>query len=112
MHGIGISEDILKIIKKRAREEKLDRIRKVKVKIGEMYMVSKEEILQTFEMVSKGSVADGAQIEVDIIPLTVKCGECENVLKGKEFSLSCPGCGGTDLGILSGEDLIVEALEP
>ena len=111
MHEIGIAEDILKIIKKRAKEEGLVQVKRAQVKIGEMYMVGKEELASTFDMVSKGTIAEGARIEVDIIPLAIKCSECEGIVKGKEFSLSCPTCGSMNLGVLSGEELIVEGIE-
>ena len=111
MHGIGISEDILKIVKRRAKEKGLSQVKKLKIRIGEMYMVGEEEILKTFDMVSKGTIAEGASIKVDIVPLAIKCSECEKIVQGKQFSLSCPNCGSMNLGVLSGEELIVEGIE-
>ncbi len=112
MHGIGISEDILKIIKRRAQQQGLSQVKKVKVKLGEIYMVGEEELIETFKTVSKGTIAEGARVEVDLVPIAIKCSDCEKVVRGKEFSLSCPDCGGMSLGVLSGEELIVEGIEP
>ena len=111
MHGIGISEDILKIVKKRAKEEGLTKVSKLKIKIGEMYMVGEEEILKTFDMVSKGTIAEGASLKVDVVPIAIKCSECDKIIKGNQFSLSCPNCNSMNLDVLSGEELIVEGIE-
>ncbi len=106
MHEIGIAQDILAKAVDAASKKGLIKISNISLKIGESYLVSDDEIKEAFRTVSKGSLAERAELNVKIIPLKAKCSNC-----GKDFTaaaLSCPGCGGRQIEITQGQEMLVE----
>jgi len=63
MHEMSLCESILRIIERQAEKEKFKRVLKVRVLIGEHSGASEESMVFCFPFVTKGTVADGAELE-------------------------------------------------
>ncbi len=48
---------------------------------------------------------------IEEIPARGRCQACARVSTMTQFPLQCASCGGLDLEILAGEELLVESLE-
>ena len=108
-HEIGIAEDLLKRILEEAQKKRIEKVCKAKVKIGEFYLAHPDQLKYSFEMVSKGTLAEGAKLKVKTTPLKARCSSCL-----KDFdspALSCPSCGSKSIEITSGQELLVENIE-
>jgi hydrogenase nickel incorporation protein HypA/HybF len=76
--------------------------------------VYKRQIQMYFDHLSRGTVAEGAELRVHRTSLTFRCGLC-----GEEFeatrddldSASCPRCGTRDIAVASGAGYMVESME-
>lgn len=66
---------------------------------------------QAFEMVAIGTVAEGASLELVILPVIGTCRSCAGTVSGEETALSCPHCGNGDLDHAGGDELILESIE-
>jgi hydrogenase nickel incorporation protein HypA/HybF len=67
---------------------------RIRVKIGEFHLVNPDQIRHSFEAVSRGTPAEGAELVVEISPL----------------KFSDVG-GGRETRIVSGQELLVEEIE-
>lgn len=110
MHEFGIAEDILKKVTP-YRLPVMGKIQKIRVKVGETLAVTAEELLEAFGMISVGTPAENAKLEVEIMPLKMKCSSC-----GIEFNphiprLDCATCGSTNIAVISGKELEVVGIE-
>ncbi|GGZ03817.1 hypothetical protein GCM10010365_23400 [Streptomyces poonensis] len=65
MHEVGLCEEILRAVERRARGR---RVTGVTVRIGSLHAVVEGALTQSFELVARGSVADGAGIELVTVP--------------------------------------------
>ncbi|HXA57979.1 MAG TPA: hydrogenase/urease maturation nickel metallochaperone HypA [Streptosporangiaceae bacterium] len=65
MHEIGFCEALLDAVEKRAAGRPVTH---VKVRIGTWHRVAEPALVVGFELVSAGSVADGAAIELVTVP--------------------------------------------
>ncbi len=81
------------------------------MKVGHLRQVVPSSLVFGFELLAEGTPVEGAELEIEQVPTEGRCRRCglESRLGG--FPLLCPGCGGFDLEILKGEELIVESLE-
>ncbi len=111
MHELGIAEDILKRILEVAKERNAEKVSKAKIKLGEIHMAGSEEIEFAFDVISRGTIADGAKLIIEIIPLRARCGRCGRDFTEKMVRLDCPACGGTNLEVISGKELDVTQIE-
>ena len=110
MHEHGLMDDVFKVVKKTADSNNLKVIKTVKLKIGKLQQLIPENLEAAFYHICEHAGISGAKLEVDVIPIKAKCRKC-----GKEFVIDdiagiCPECGGTNLEIIEGRDVIVEKI--
>lgn len=60
---------------------------------------------------AQGTSVEGAELEMEEVPVTGSCRGCGVESRLKEFPLQCRACGSDDLRVLEGEELFVESLE-
>ena len=108
MHELSIAESVVGIASRQADGR---RVTKVQMKVGHLRQVVPSSLAFGFGLLAEGTPVEGAELEIEQIPAEGMCRACgmQNRLDG--FPLLCPGCGGFDLEILKGEELIVDSLE-
>ena len=108
LHELSIAESVVSIASRQADGR---RVTKVQMKVGHLRQVVPSALAFSFELVAEGTSVEGAELEIDQVPAEGMCRGCgvESRLDG--FPLQCQGCGGFDLEILKGEELMVESLE-
>jgi hydrogenase nickel incorporation protein HypA/HybF len=89
------------------------RLRRVKVRVGTMHRIVPDAMDQAFELVSMGTEADGAALELVLVPITIACQApgCGRRSETDEPLGTCPACGGTELELEGGDELLLESIE-
>jgi hydrogenase nickel incorporation protein HypA/HybF len=108
LHELSIAESIVQIASRHANGR---RVTKVKVEIGHLRQVVPSALAFSFELVAEGTPVERAELEMEEIPAIGRCRECGVESQLRNFPLQCGGCGGFDLEILRGEELLVQSLE-
>jgi hydrogenase nickel incorporation protein HypA/HybF len=109
MHELPITEGILKIATEAADGRPITTIHLV---VGELSSIVDDSVQFYFDMLSKGTVAEGAVLDFQRRTATVICLDC-----GRSFEVraplpdACPHCGGTRLKVTGGRELRVESIE-
>ena len=108
MHELSIAEAIAGVVERHAAGR---RVTRVEVKVGHLRQVVPSALEFAFELVTKDTPAEGAELVLEEIPAAGRCRTCgaESVLA--EFPFSCASCGGFDLELFQGEELLVDSLE-
>lgn len=108
MHELSIAESVVRIASRQADGR---RVMKVYMKVGHLRQVVPSALSFSFELVAEGTPVEGAGLDIEEIPASGRCRVCEQESWFDGFPLQCRSCGGFDLEILSGEELLVESLE-
>lgn len=108
MHELSIAGSVVEIASRQANGR---RVTKVRMKVGHLRQVVPSALAFSFELVTEGTPVEGAELEMEEIPATGRCRACAEESRFDGFPLQCASCGGFDLEILSGEELLVESLE-
>lgn len=112
MHELSIIQGLIEHVKEAVgKEGTCCRVCKVRIEIGEMSGVVKESLEFAFEVCSAGTVLDGAEFVVDVIPVKLRCRNCEKEFMVSDCCFFCPECGGSDIEKLSGFELRVSDIE-
>ncbi len=111
MHELGIITNIFTIIEQVAADHHLSHIDKVKLKIGKLQQIVPDIFAFAFETVAKGTKAEGAVLDVDYVPVKMKCTGCSHEFRVEDHIYVCPTCGQTRLTMLEGMEIILESLE-
>jgi len=111
MHELGVTQEIFNIVMREAKKHGAKRVLKVEVEVGEFSTIEPEPVKLYFEVVSKGSIAEGAEVEVRKLPIRVKCNSCGHEYTAEKYDLTCPRCGSIDVEIIGGRELIVTKID-
>ena len=104
MHELALAQDLLKAIEVEAEKQGAIRVEEVKLRIGKLTMVTADSLLSAFELVSKGSIAENAHIDVEEEEPQVTCKDCgTRLISGTE--LMCPACKGTRFAVSGGTEI-------
>lgn len=82
------------------------------VRLGPLAGVSKDELAFGFEVMSRGTVFDGAHLEIEEVPAVVRCDACQAESQITDPNLlACPACGATTVQVVQGRELILQSIE-
>jgi hydrogenase nickel incorporation protein HypA/HybF len=108
MHELSLAESVVRIAAAHADGRP---VAKVELQVGHLRQVVPSALAFAFELVAQGTPVEGAELVMQMVPAAGRCRACgiESELPG--FPLQCGACGGLDLELLRGEELLVDALE-
>jgi hydrogenase nickel incorporation protein HypA/HybF len=110
MHEISMVESILEIAEAKAREQNAVSIQIIKLRIGEFTSIVPDALEFAFDVARQGTLAEHARLEIEIVPMLVRCVVCERESRLAQVRLVCTQCG-FPLIILSGEELQIDYIE-
>lgn len=108
MHEVSLMKNLLRTVENAASAEGGKHIQVIHLRIGEMSGVSIDALSFAFEVLSKGSIAEGGRLDFERVPLRARCRECGKEFHPEEFVFRCAGCGSPELDILSGREMEVD----
>ncbi|MCO5968519.1 hydrogenase maturation nickel metallochaperone HypA/HybF [Actinoallomurus soli] len=108
MHEFGMAEAILAAVEQCADGRS---VRRARVRAGVLLRIGEAALGRAFELAADGTVAEGARLEVVVDPVRLTCGRCDRTTTSDGLMAVCPVCGGTDLAIEGGDELVLESIE-
>ena len=104
-------EEVLVIIAEHARQQGFQRVRRVTLSIGALSGVEADCLRFCFEPVMAGSLAQGAELELRLVPGAGWCAACARTVAMESRFDPCPHCGQAALAVTAGTELWVQSLE-
>jgi hydrogenase nickel incorporation protein HypA/HybF len=100
MHEYSVMSQIVGLIFAEAEKRSAEKVTRVKLEIGEYTFLGEEQLRFAFEVLTKDTIAEGAELEVKTAKGTVEC-SCGYVgepvqpddLHALAPMLKCPKCG-------------------
>ena len=113
MHEVGIMESALALVARHAAGHGDRRVSRVVLRIGALAGVEIESLRFAFSVVSRGTVAEGADFEIEEVPVAVYCHGChlEFAVETGGFIFTCPNCGDLCGEIRRGRELELSRIE-
>ncbi|MCT4577960.1 hydrogenase maturation nickel metallochaperone HypA [Donghicola sp.] len=111
MHEMSLCEGIRNVIEDQARAHTITRVKSVRVEIGRFSGVEKDALSFAFDVVMRGSVAEGARLEMIDLPGRAMCYDCIHEVEIENRLDPCPDCGGGKLMPVGGDEMRIKDLE-
>ena len=113
MHELGIARDFWAVIKEAAGQNKLKKINKIVIVLGEASGIEEDFLRHSMkDHILPGTIGENAELVIKKEILAARCKKCEEqITREKVKGLSCPKCGGSDIEIISGKDTYVKNIE-
>ncbi|MBV9196553.1 MAG: hydrogenase maturation nickel metallochaperone HypA [Solirubrobacterales bacterium] len=108
MHELSIAQAIVAIA---ARNADGRTVRRVELRVGHLRQVVPAALEFAWQLLTEGSALEGAELAIEAVPARGRCRGCGAETTVPDFPLRCGRCGGLDLEIVAGEELLVDALE-
>jgi hydrogenase nickel incorporation protein HypA/HybF len=108
MHELSIAEGVVEIASRHAAGR---RVSKVELKVGHLRQVVPSALEFAFALLIEGTPLEGSELVIEEVPVRGRCRACGSATVMRAFPLQCPRCGGLNLEIEAGEELLVDALE-
>ena len=107
MHELAIAQSMLDLVVTEARQR---RVSAINLMVGELLSVAEEPIRFCFEIVSKGTLAEGATLALTKVPAVLRCKNCLCEF-GLESHGLCPACGKSSGELIRGRECYVDTIE-
>lgn len=111
MHEMSICESIVSVIEQQAVAQSFTRVRRVRLEIGPLAGVELEALRFSFDVVTRGGIAAGSELDVIGLPVTGWCMPCAGSVEVRERFDACPDCGSYQIQITGGEELRIKDME-
>ena len=104
MHELSLVESILQIVEEYAAKDGFARVTSLRLSFGKFSSVVPQALSFAFEVQSKGTRAEGAVLELEILPAAIHCLSCEKDVEVDRFEAQCPVCKGFDVLLVGGAE--------
>jgi len=111
MHEFSIATSLLSIITDEAARFQGAPVTTVNLRIGTLTAVVPEALEFAFQALSRGTVAEGANLVIERVALRVACNACGMESIPTDPFIICSHCGSGDVDIRSGRELEIESME-
>ncbi len=111
MHEIGIMEQTLEIAIQNAKAQNANKIKKMSIDIGKMSGVVPEALKFAFDVVSKNTIAENADLIINDIPVVCYCDSCQQNFSPQEWFFECPNCLQFSNNIIQGKEMKLVSIE-
>jgi len=111
MHEFPITQQIIKLAEKHATELCASRIKSIKLVVGDYSGFVGDSIQMYFDVISEGTLCEGAAIEIEHVKPKMKCTGCGELFEREFLSFSCPKCGADGEPTEIGKEFYIESIE-
>jgi len=111
MHELSIIANLYEIMEEKAREQGGKKITFVKLQVGVLSGVVPDFLETAFDIFKNDTMASDATLEIEKVPLKIRCESCGAEKTSGELIYICLECGSNKIKILDGTELILEKMD-
>ncbi|WP_068272939.1 hydrogenase maturation nickel metallochaperone HypA [Aldersonia kunmingensis] len=107
MHEMAITQSVVDAVCEHAAGRT---VHQVTVAVGALCAVVPEAMQFCFELATEETVAEGARLDIELVPGTAECKACGSAFTLDSLILLCD-CGSADVEVTSGRELRIRSME-
>ncbi len=111
MHELSLIENVVALVEDQRRKQDFSRVRSIRLRLGALGHAEPEALRFCFDAVTRGTIVDGARLEIDIVPGEGWCASCCRTVPLEERFAACPLCGNAPVRMTAGDELRVAEME-
>lgn len=101
----------MQIVLAEAEKAKARKVVKVSLKIGDLAGIFPDSLSFCFDLLAKDTIAEGAALIIEKVPLRGYCPHCNKVFLIKDNQYLCQHCGNLKIELTTGRELQINHLE-
>jgi len=111
MHELQITQSVLDIVLRKSQEAQASKVTRINLVIGELAGFAPNCIEFYFDSLSKDTIAEGAVLDFQSIPVQLRCRVCSTTFDPRDTEWVCPGCHSQSIEIVGGKELYINSME-
>lgn len=111
MHEMSICQSLLNLLEEQAKSRDFATVKRVSLEIGPFAGIEIEALKFGFDVVMRGSLAEGAKLDIVETQARATCLNCGSAVELAERFDPCPNCGSHRLKVTAGEEMRIRELE-
>ncbi len=111
MHELSVCQALLRQVETIAQEHEACGVDKIVLRIGPLAGVEPKLLQDAFPIARAGTVADGAELVIESLPLRVRCDSCGAESDAAPNRLLCGACGDWHTRVISGDEMLLASVE-
>lgn len=111
MHEMPVTKSLLEIALRHAEEAGAERITRLNIVIGELASIVDDSVQFYWDIISKGTIAEGAELHFERRSAMLRCLDCGHrfPLAGDDYT--CPACRSGRVVAVGGDEFQLESIE-
>jgi len=110
VHEVALAEGVLRTVQDAATCHGASRVHTVWLEIGALAHVETRALRFCFDAVTRGSIAQGAALEIATTPGMAWCMPCGERVPLARLGDPCPRCGSYQLQVVAGEEMRIREI--
>lgn len=111
MHEVSIMEEAVRLAVDTAKAKGAGRVSGLRLRVGTLSGVVPEAMQFAFDVVCRGTIAEGARLEIESVPAICWCAECQVEFECADWLNECPQCHSVSGDLRRGRELEIESVE-
>ena len=111
MHELSITESILDIALRNAQKAGARHITDLYLVIGQFSYIVDDSVQFYWDMIAKGTAAEGARLHFQRVPAELLCLDCKHRYSPDNDGLACPKCESIRVKIVSGNEFRLDSID-
>jgi len=111
MHELSVTESVLEIACKHAEKAQAKKVTDIFLVIGRLSSIVDDSVQFYWNLISKDTLCENANLHFERIPATLVCTECGHEYILESDLMPCPNCGSARVKILSGDEFNLDSIE-
>lgn len=111
MHELSLCEGMLRIIRKEAEKQQFSKVSVVRLELGALCCAAPDALDFCFRVLTKGTLADGARLELVRMPGQAWCMNCGEMVTVADRLDNCPQCGSYEVHVKGDDHMRIQHLE-
>ena len=111
MHEVALATAVVDLVREQAAAASAARVTHLVLEIGVLSHVDAHALRFAIDAAARGSLAEGATIEIREPAGTAYCLDCETSVSIAARGAPCPTCGGDKLLVVGGDEMRLKEME-
>lgn len=111
MHELSVMSYLLETVEEQAQLAGANKVLSINLVIGERASVFDDSLLFYFDLLTPGTLAEGARLHVRRTAMRFHCERCANDYERVGDDFRCPGCHTVGQVTDDGSELLIESIE-
>ncbi len=111
MHEVSLIENVIALVEDERAKQAFCRVNLIRLKLGALGHAEPDALRFCFDAVATGTIAQGARLEIEIVPGEGWCADCRSSVPLDQRFGACPMCAGGRVQMTGGDALRLAELE-